>query len=166
LIQGSKSAPLGLKYVSLGRLGYYAGFRMGYLPPAYRYSVSNTGTIAYSESGVYQIGSETKLASYAATGGLTAQIHKKVYAYAGLGYGVEQLFWKYQAFNLDYKLVSNEWALNEQINHKGLAGEFGITARFGKILIETGMCAIGGRSSTIQITAGIGYVLSTNTKSR
>lgn len=169
MLHGSNSSPLGAKAVSLSsnNKGYYLGFRLGHLPPNYRYKVFNSGIIDYPESGVYRIGSEKRLSSLAVTGGYIFQVHKNIYANVGLGYGREQLFWRYRAFNLDGDLISEaeEWALNDQINSNGLVGELGITARAGRVLMEAGLAFYGIQSATknkqtFQITAGIGYVFS------
>ncbi|GEM_PF-2343774 len=160
--QGSNSAPFGLKVARLNRIGFFGGFRVGQLPPSYRYTVSNTGVMDYTESGVYEIGTERRLASYAITAGPIFQLTRNVYAYAGFGYGLERLFWKYQAYNLDRNPIGKgEWALNESINRKGFMSDVGAMIRFGRVLIDLGMSGIG---NSYQIIGGVGYSFSKNVK--
>lgn len=161
-LQGSNSAPFGLKVMQLSQLGFYTGFRVGKLPPSYRYTVTNAGVIDYLESGVYVIDSEKRLASFAFTAGPIYQMSRNIYGYVGVGYGAEQLFWKYQAYNLDKKLISNEWALNESINQKGIAMDGGVVVRKGRILFDLGLSTI--QFKTFQITAGVGFTFSNSQK--
>lgn len=162
MLHGSNSAPLGIKYVQLSPVGFFAGFRMGKFPPSYTYTVTNTGEIDYPESGVYEIGTEKRLAGFAFTAGPTFQIGRNMYAYAGAGYGAEQLFWEYQKYNSDYDLQGSEWALNESINSKGVAVDAGIVMRFGRVLLDIGGGTIQFKS--YQITGGVGWAFVHNKK--
>ncbi|HRI60474.1 MAG TPA: hypothetical protein PK228_12140 [Saprospiraceae bacterium] len=157
LLHGSNSAPLGLKYMQLGRVGFYAGFRVGKWPPSYTYPVTNMGEMEYKEFGVYEIGTEKRLASYAITAGPTFQVARNIYVYAGAGYGLEQLFWEYQAYDLNKTPLDTEWALNEDIDSKGVAADAGIIMRFGRVLVDVGGGTI--QFNSYQITGGIGLVL-------
>lgn len=161
LWQGSNSAPFGIKIARLSRIGFFGGFRMGWLPPSYRYTVSDAGVIDYQESGVYEIGADTRLASFAATGGITVQIARNMYLFGGLGYGKEQLFWKYDEYNLGYELVGSNWALRESANSEGAFYDLGITLRLrNQLCIEIGSSTENFR--LYQILAGIGYAFSKN----
>lgn len=161
-LQGSNSAPIGIKGIQLSRIGFFAGFRVGKLPPTYRYTVTDAGYMNYLESGVYEIGTEKRLASYAVTAGPVFQVARSTYAYIGAGYGVEQLFWNYQAYNLDKSPVSSDWALNENVNRKGVTVDAGCVLRFGRILIDLGLSTIQFKS--FQITGGIGLTFSKTDK--
>lgn len=162
VLHGSNSAPLGIKYMQLGKVGFYTAFRMGKFPPSYIYTVSDAGEINYPSSGVYQIGSEKRLAGYAFTAGPTIRVARNAYMYVGAGYGVEQLFWKYQAYDLDKSLVGSGWALNESINRKGITMDAGVVIRRGRLLIDLGGSSIQFKS--LQITAGVGLAFSKNKK--
>ena len=158
MLHGSNSAPFGLKYLQLGGVGFFAGFRMGNLPPSYDYTVSDAGVIDdYPNTGVYEIGDEERVAGYAITAGPTFQVGRNVYVYVGAGYGVEQLFWEYQKYDSDYVLQGSEWALNESINSKGIAVDAGIVLQFGRLLLDVGGGTIQFKS--YQIIGGIGIVL-------
>lgn len=157
--QGSNSAPIGIKIARLSRIGFFAGFRMGRLPPLHRYTVSDAGVIDYRESGVYEIGAASRLASFAATGGLVLQIARKMYVFVGGGYGKEQLFRKYNEFNLNYEPVGSNWALHESLNAKGAFYDLGITLRLrNQLCIEIGTGTVNFQS--YQILGGIGYAFS------
>ncbi len=154
-LQGSNSAPVGLKVMQLSQVGFYGGFRIGKLPPSYRYTVNDEGEMKYLESGVYEFGSERRLAGYAMTAGLVYQLSRNVYIYGGGGAAVEQLFWKYQAYNLDKTLISSDWALNETINRKGITAESGVVLRFGRVTLDLGVSTIQLKS--YQIIGGLGF---------
>lgn len=158
--QGSNSAPFGLKLSRLLPIGFFASFRLGNLPPYALYQVSNSGVIDFKESGVYEIGEERRLASFAITGGPLFQVGRNVYLYLGVGYGLEQLFWRYKEYNLSKVLVGNNWALNEQINSKGTVIETGATIRLGRITLDLGSSSINFNS--IQLTGGIGFTFTQN----
>jgi hypothetical protein len=162
VVQGSNSAPLGLKVLRLSPIGFFGGFRVGNLPPSYDYTVTNAGVINYLESGVYEIGSTKRLASYAITGGPIFQVSRRMYAYAGIGYGVEQLFWQYQVYNLEKTPIKSQWALNENINRQGIVGDVGAVFRLRHLLIDVGVSTI--EFKTVQITAGLGFAFSNNQK--
>jgi len=162
-LQGSNSAPFGVKCMQLSRIGFFAGFRVGRLPPGYRYTISDAGEMDYLESGVYEIGTEKRLASYAITAGPIFQMSRNIYAYTGMGYGIEQRFWKYQSYNLVKSPVSSDWALSENTNRKGIAADAGIVIRVGRrVLIDVGGSSIQFKS--FQITGGIGLLLTNNQK--
>ncbi len=162
LLHGSNSAPFGLQYMHLGKVGFYAGFRMGKFPVSYTYTVSDAGAIDYPSSGVYQIGSEKRLAGYAFTAGPTIRVARNAYVYIGMGYGAEQLFWKYQAYDLDKSPVGTGWALNESINRKGITTDAGVVVRVGRLLLELGGSSIQYKS--VQITGGLGWAFAKNKK--
>lgn len=161
MLHGSNSAPFGLKYLQLGGVGFFAGFRMGNLPPSYNYTVTDAGVIDdYPNTGVYEISDEERVAGYAITAGPTFQVGRNVFVYAGAGYGVEQLFWEYEAYDLDKTPLGSEWALNESVDSKGVAVDAGIILRFGRILLDVGGGTIQFKS--YQIIGGIGIVLGKN----
>ncbi len=162
VLHGSNSAPFGLKYMHLGKIGFFAAFRMGKFPPDYDYTVTDAGVIDYPNSGVYQIGTEKRLAGYAFTAGPTIRVARNAYLYVGAGYGVEQLFWKYQAFDLDKKPLKTAWALNENIDRKGITMDAGIIIRRGRLLLELGGSSIQFKS--FQITAGVGLAFAKGKK--
>lgn len=157
-LHGSNSAPFGVKMTRLSPIGFFAGFRMGRLPPAYRYSADNTGVIDYFESGVYEIGSEQRRVSYAITAGPVYQLTRNVYAYAGAGYGAEQVFWRYQSFNLKMELIGSDWALNNNFDRKGIIADAGAEVRIGRLVLDLGLSTI--RFKSFQIIGGVGMPLS------
>lgn len=156
--QGSNTAPIGFKIVRLGQIGFFAGGRLGALPADYRYEISDTGAMDFTESGIYRAGSRRRLASFAATGGLVFQVGRRFYLFGGLGFGLEQLFWEYEAFNLDKQSLGNFWALNKSINRRGLAADAGVVLRRRHWFFELGCSSI--RAQNLQITAAVGYILS------
>lgn len=154
-VHGSNSAPFGLKLSSLSILGWYATFRVGNLPPSYKYTVQSNGEIEqFRESGVYQIGSQSKLSSYGFSVGPILQLDRKLYTYAGIGLGKEQLFWQYDAYNLNKELTANEWALNESINNKGLFIDLGLIYASKIVSYDLGFTTNSLQS--FQIIGGIG----------
>lgn len=157
-IHGSNSAPFGLKFMTLGRNGFFLSFRKSKSAPSYDYGVSNTGEIDYQESGVYRIGNKRRLSSYAITAGKTFRLSRHIFGYAGLGYGAERLFWNYEAYNLDGVSLGSYWALNENINRKGIAADLGVATRiYPGFLIDLGVSTINFTS--FQIIGGIGLAV-------
>ena len=159
----SNSAPVGFKLSRLGLIGFFAGFRLGHLPPTHRYEVNNVGELlgkegnGYLESGVYAISKRKKLTGYALSLGPIAQLSRKIYAYAGLGYGAEQLFWEYEEFNLNKNLIGNSWALNQSINYEGAILDLGILYRTSQLTFDIGISTI--ELNSFQIIGGIGIPL-------
>lgn len=161
-LQGSNSAPFGVKGMQLGRLGFFASARFGKFPRSHEYMVSNAGVIDYPELGVYIIGTEKRLASYAIIAGPVFQMGRKIYGYLGAGYGAEQLYWKYKEYDLNNILLGGNWALNESINEKGLAVDTGLVIRLGRVLIDLGLNTINFKS--VQIIGGLGLTFSNSKK--
>jgi hypothetical protein len=163
LLHGSNSAPFGLKYMLLRKTGFYAGFRIGKSAPKYTYTVSEAGAMNYTETGVYEIGDESAMASYAFTAGPTFRVGRNTYVYGGLGYGLEQIFWEYAEFDLNKSFLRSEWALSESSNSKGLAADAGIVFRLGPLLLDAGIGSIAFKSW--QIAGGIGFAFGHHKKS-
>ncbi|HOY20739.1 MAG TPA: hypothetical protein PLC89_25730 [Haliscomenobacter sp.] len=159
----SNNAPVGFKLSRLGLIGFFAGFRFGHLPPTHRYEVSNNGELlgpegsGYLESGVYAIGKRKKLTGYALSLGPIAQLSRRVYAYAGIGYGAEQLFWEYEEFNLNKILIGNSWALNQSINYEGAILDLGVLYRTSQLTFDIGISTV--ELNSFQIIGGIGIPL-------
>ena len=153
-LHGSNSAPFGLKVIRFGQVGFFAGFRGLRFPPDYRYTIASSGYMDYKESGIYEINYENRLTGYAVTGGPVFQIARNIYAYAGVGYGVEQLYWQYQEYNLNRELIGSSWALNEAIDHKGTCIDLGAIFRLGRFFIDIGASTI--QFESYQALGGIG----------
>lgn len=155
--QGSNSAPFGLKVMQLNWLGFFGGFRLGNRAPAYRYTVADNGDIDYQDSGTYERTDKRRLASYAVTAGPLFQITRTLYTYAGVGYGLEQLFWKYQAYTPDNTPSTTFWALHKSRDHKGVMADAGFLIRLGPVVVDAGVSTIQFKS--LQVTLGVGYTL-------
>lgn len=160
-LHGSNSAPIGLKLMQLRKVGFYAAVRTGRMPPRYQYAVRDSGALVdYRDSSVYKITDKRKLAGYAITIGQVLQLSRNMYAYAGLGYGAEELFWQYESFDTSKKSLGRSWALNERINQKGVVLEGGFLFRFNPFVFDIGISSIQIKS--LQVTAGIGVLLFKN----
>lgn len=149
----SNSAPIGLKLSRYGLVGFSVGLRLGNTPPAYRYTVNQSGEMDYLESGVYIIGDKKRLAGYGISIGPIFQIARKIYLNTGVGYGLEQLFWEYQEYNLDKQFIGSSWALNDVINNRGVAFDLGISYKLDRILIDIGLSTI--ELKNFQLTGGV-----------
>ena len=154
-LQGSNSAPFGLKIMTLDRRGFFLGFRKSRSAPSYQYKVSNDGVIDYRESGIYKIGSERRLSSYALTAGKPFRLNRNVFAFIGAGYGAERLFWQYEAYNLNGELINKYWALNEKVNRKGIVIDIGVGIRKRFYMVDLGLSTINFTS--FQVTASVGF---------
>jgi len=157
MISGTNSAPFGLKYARLGGVGFYLGVRANKeVPVAHTYEVAADGMIEnYVEEGYYVIGGNKKLVSYAGTAGLTFQLSKNAFMYAGGGYGAEQLFWEYTDYNFPDIKMGDNWALNQAVNNVGYVVETGFTLKMGAFVLEIGGSTIAMKS--FQGNAGIGF---------
>lgn len=157
--QASNSAPFGLKIIRSAQVGFYAGFRLGKLPVDYRYRISDAGAMEYDEPGIYRVGTARRLASWAATAGGIFPVGRRTYISSGLGYGIEQLFWRYEAFGLDKEPLGNYWALNKHFNRRGLMVELSAGRRMSRRwLIGLGVSSIAGRN--LQVIGSLGYIFS------
>jgi len=159
----SNSAPLGLKITRLSPIGFFVGYRRSwYLKPldnALTTVADQPATIAnYKTDGVYEIGEESRLCSWAATGGVVVQVARRVYVYGGVGYGAEQLYWKYDILNPDYEQINQSWVINKEINSEGVVFDAGAYLRFGRFVIDIGASTIQFNTNA-QIIGGLGYTL-------
>lgn len=158
--QGSNSALIGLKYMfKIRKAPVFIAGRIGALPPVFRYTVNDSGVIKnYNVDGVYQIGSERKLGSFAILVGSTLRFESNWYLNLGVGFGTERLYWKFDAFNLNYeKIGESSWALNENTaQQNGFIFETGLMRKSGRFLFNLGTCSVAFKA--YQITAGVGLI--------
>lgn len=156
---GSNSTPYGLKYISkTSPIPFYLAGRMLDLPPSHGNDViSTTGKINYLRSGVYIVQNERKFSSYAVSGGFVFRTGKKLYVNFGGGYGAEQLFWKIDEYNLDYKKTGSTWAITENtLNQAGEFFEAGLMWKQNRTLFSLGASTI--QFTIYQISFGFNFI--------
>lgn len=168
---GSNSAPFGLKVARLSPVGFFGSFRSSLqekpvagnplLTTQREYPAGYTGPVIdeYPLNGVYEIQDERRLASWAVSGGIVGQVGRKLYVYGGPGYGIEQLYWQYKAYDPDNNPPNGVegWVVNEDVNHEGIVFDLGAMLRLGRVVLDAGGSTIGFR--TFQVIGSIGITL-------
>lgn len=154
---GSNSAPFGVKYIfKTTPIPLYLATRIGALPPSYRDTISTKGEINYIKSGVYVVQNGRQFSSFAILGGFVARTGKNLYVNFGAGYGLEQLFWEIDEYNLDYKKIGSTWAITETtLKRKGEFFEAGLIWRPNRILFNLGASTV--QFNVYQITFGFSF---------
>lgn len=168
-LQGSNSAPAGVRYIfsksstpfiSTEYASFYLSIKTGCFRPIFRDTVSLNGKIInYNNSGVYELTLERRLASFAFLMGYVLQFDKNCFVNIGGGFGLEQLFWRFEEYNLDYQRTGKSWAIHEStIKQIGFpCVETGVMVLCKNLLFSAGISAT--RFKVYQLNAGIGMQL-------
>ena len=89
-------------------------------------------------------------------GGITQQVGRNWFLYAGAGYGKEDYLYKINEYSYDGDaLLGTDYARDIKISTTGVAVEAGIIFRTGKFLLTGGASSVAFTMPNWQ--AGIGY---------
>lgn len=150
------SAPFGLTYVRVRRLGYYASFKSNFTSQASDYEATDKGLTNYEGDGYWQIGSESKVTRFSVTAGGVYKWKRNIFAYAGLGYGSRSLLWSYNTFKEDDTADQSGFAEVTTTSYAGAEIELGaIYLVRPNIPVSFGLNTING--GFWEINLGVGY---------
>lgn len=121
----SPSAPVGAMYARFRKLGWYGCFKSNFKSAASDYDASTSGLTNYDGAGYWQIGSESKVARLAITGGGIYKLRRNIYAYGGLGFGSRALLWQYTSFKADDTEDKSGFARVTETSYSGIEIEAG-----------------------------------------
>lgn len=150
------SAPFGLTYARVRKLGYYASIKTNFATGSSDYEATETGLTNYEGNGYWQIGSDSKVTRFSITGGGVYKWRRNIFAYGGLGYGSRTLLWSYNTFKEDDTADKSGYAEVTTTSYTGVEIEFGaIYLARPNIPVSVGLNTING--GFWEINLGVGY---------
>ncbi len=150
------TAPFGIRLGALSNFGAYACFKsnLTFSKPS-EYLADNSGLNNYTGSGYWVMGNNKQNTRYSITAGSLIKFKRNFIAYAGLGYGVDNLLWQYDEYSFsDFNKVKTDYALNQSGSISGLELELGLMVRLRKILLSGGVGTIGFKYVELNISGG------------
>jgi len=154
---GSLDAPIGFTVGILGKTGYYFSTKFNSFSAENPYTYSDDGLwFDESENWAYFFKDTEEIKRLSLTVGVTQQLGRNVFFYAGGGYGLKKLFWEIDLYSYYYDdIVSNEYVLNPEYSYSGFESEIGLIIRMKKILITAGYTNVAFKYSNL--TFGLGF---------
>ncbi len=158
MLVGNTVTPLGIRVGQLGKTSWYVEARASLLAlesPQYTYS---EGEITdYDQTGYYEISGNKGWQAYSVVAGITKQVHRHVFLYAGLGYGVENYILEINNYTYDSETaIDNSWANYKEYSTSGIEIDAGIIMNYKKLIIGAGGTALG--FSSFGWTASLGLM--------
>lgn len=153
---GSLAAPIGVKAGIMNGFGYYGAIRLN--TNAFRkasFTTNDTEIPGYDLNNSYYLynGKAVK-PRLSITAGVSIQILKRFYLYAGVGYGYRYLLWNIYQYDIEGVQTGSAWAKHPDYSCNGLELEGGLTFKVWKILLEAGITNVAFKRTDITVGAG------------
>jgi hypothetical protein len=126
MYQFTPTAPLGFMYGVRKYRGGYGKIQTNLGFHQADYKADGRGLTNYSGDGYWVIGEKDKKSSLFVTGGYLHKIKPSIFCYAGLGFGMNRLYWDYKSFSADDAPDKSGYVLVADNSYIGLATEFGL----------------------------------------
>ncbi len=147
---------MGLRFGTIGKVGYYAEYRMnfkGFEKSSFDYE--NGLVMDYDKPGYYEFNGSNGYSALFAGGGVTYQAGRDLFIYAGAGYGKENYLYEIDEFSYENDAkTGTSFVKDVDYSNEGVEVDAGVMHRFKKIIISAGATTINFK--TIYWTAGFG----------
>ena len=155
---GNDMTPLGLRFGTIGKIGWYVEGRINLKPfESFQYKFNESDVIIpdYNKQGYYEFTGNNNYSAMSVCAGITFQPTWNLFIYAGIGYGKEE-----------YLMEIDEYSYNDNSNtgkalvkckdhsYTGFEMDAGLIYRIGKFIISGGAATINFQ--TFNWTAGVG----------
>lgn len=159
MLSGNDVTPIGLRIGQLGKTSWYVEARASLLAlekPSYSFS---DGEITdYDQIGYYELSGTKGWQAYSLVAGITQQVSRHIFFYAGVGYGVEKYVIELNNYSYDSQnIISNSWADYKEFSTTGIEIDGGMIVNFKKFLIGAGGTALDFRSFGWTASLGIKF---------
>lgn len=159
MLVGNDIAPFGIRFGQLGRTSWYVEARASLLAfnnPQYIFS--NGDIIDYNQDDYYEISGGKGWQAYSFVGGLTQQISRNLFLYAGAGYGVEKYILELNNYHYsDPIAISESLAEFKEYSTSGIEVDAGMMLNLKRILIGAGGTTINFSSFGWTASLGIKF---------
>lgn len=154
----SPSAPVGVMYARFRKYGWYGSLKSNFKSANSDYNASTSGLTNYDGTGYWQIGSESKVARLAITGGGIYKVRRNIYAYGGLGFGSRALLWQYTSFKADDTEDKSGFARVTETSYSGIEIEAGcLYFLHQRVPVSFGITTVNGVFWDINLGFGFSF---------
>ncbi|OYT14516.1 MAG: hypothetical protein B7C24_17955, partial [Bacteroidetes bacterium 4572_77] len=135
MLAGNTLTPLGLRLGQLGKTSWYVEARASLQAlETTAYTYSKDGILDYDQTGYYELSGNNGWQAYSIVAGVTKQVHRHVFLYAGLGYGVENYIIEINNYTYDSQApVSNSWANYKEYSTSGIEIDAGVIMNYKRL---------------------------------
>ena len=137
----------GVTVGSAKTLGWYANVNSNFKFERADYECDFDGNIS-GMSSEYSYSGEKRTSRFGAAAGMVFRIYDPLYAYAGVGYGLRNVFWK---------LENDSWAKCTDDSYREVSMDAGLMLHFGGFGLSLGVQTIG--INYMEAKIGLGYTL-------
>jgi len=149
---------LGLRFGSIGRIGWYIEGRISLKPfenSQYNFKKGDEVIYDYNKPGYYEFTGNDNYSAMSVCAGITLQPARNFFFYIGGGYGKEEYLMEINEFSYeDNNSTGQALVKSEDYSYTGYEIDAGLILRFGKFIISGGATTIN--SLTFNWTAGVG----------
>lgn len=153
----SQTAPFGIRVGVYGNKGLYAGLKsnLNFTNPG-PYNANSSGLTNYTGSGYWVMSNTSQNNRHNISIGGLAKYKRNIICYAGIGYGIDQLLWKYDEYSLsDFSKVNSDYAIQEDVSIKGLELECGLIFTIQRGIISVGASTLMFKYVELNLGGGI-----------
>ena len=153
------SAPFGLSFGQLGKIGWYVSARINTTSFANSdFDFNGTDIIDYDKTLYYEFDNNYKYPSLEAFGGITFHLFREVFAYGGVGYGYQKYYWHINEYDyMDNSLKDESYLDYTDYSVSGIAAEAGIIVRAKSFSFNIGYSALDFSYSNIVFGIGLNF---------
>lgn len=156
MLTGNQVTPFGLRLGQLGKTSWYVEARaslQAFEKP--QYTFVDGIIIDYEQAGYYEISDQYGWQAYSIILGITKQLHRHLFLYAGAGYGEENYLITIDSYTYDnVASTGSSWVNYEKYASSGIEIDAGIILNYQMFLISAGVTIIDFK--TFGWTAGLG----------
>ena len=155
---GNEMTPLGLRFGTIGKIGWYVEGRINLKPfesSQYKFNEGDVIIPDYNKQGYYEFTGNNNYSAMSACAGITFQPTWNFFIYGGVGYGKEEYLMEIDEYSYDNNSnTGNALVKNKDHSYTGFEIDAGLIYRLGKFIISGGATTI--IFETFGWTAGVG----------
>ena len=144
MLAGNQVTPFGIRIGQLGKTSWYIEARASL--KAFEnasYNFHDGYIYDYDQAGYYEISESYGWQAYSVIAGVTQQIHRQFYLYAGIGYGLENYLFEINNYTYESETsTGSSWVNYEKYSISGVEIDAGLIFTYKKFIISAGATAI------------------------
>ena len=155
---GNDMTPVGLRFGTIGKIGWYVEGRINLKPfesSQYNFNEGDNIIPDYNKQGYYEFTGNNNYSAMSVCAGITLQPTWNFFIYAGVGYGKEEYLMEIDEFSYEENNSTGKALVkNKDYSYTGFEMDAGLIYRLGKFIISGGATTINFQ--TFNWTAGVG----------
>jgi hypothetical protein len=155
---GNDMTPLGLRFGTIGKIGWYVEGRINLKPfesSQYNFNEGDVIIPDYNTHGYYKFTDNNNYSAMSACAGITFQPTWNFFIYAGVGYGKEEYLMEIDEYSYEENNSTGKALVkNKDYSYTGFEMDAGLIYSIGKFIISGGATTIN--FETFGWTAGVG----------